>query len=423
MERIHLFTQTLNVRRKPTKISRGGQAVRIQRRTAKKPGVEYTYWQLSWRENGKPRSTSRRTEEEARILADEIAVRLARGEIKQRILTGLELADYDEARAMCQEAGCSLLDAARFFRSEWRKRQIVKITVPELIPEFLTAKDQDGCGDRYLDDARLRLTKFSKAFTGQISVIIPREIDDYLRSLGGSNRSRNNVHTILGSFFSFARMRGYLPKTERTAMESVPRAKLKPASIGILTPEQFAAVLHKAGRKTLPAFVLGGFCGMRQSEICRLDWSSIFPERQLITANASITKTARRRIVPISDAAKAWLEPIAKSHGPVIEYSSQINLCIMMRPVWKAADVKPTQNCLRHSAASYQLALTGNAPQTAIDLGTSIKMLMEHYRELVTKEDAKTWFAIFPEIKEPGAQESPQTSPKDNPPTESDQKL
>jgi len=385
------------VKRKPRKISRGGQAVRIQRRTdSKKPGVEYTYWQLSWREDGKPRSTSRRTEEEARTLADEIAVRLARGEIKQRILTGLELADFDKARALCQEAGCSFLDAVRFYSAEWKKRQIVKITIPELVPEFLAAKGQDGCGSRYLDDARLRLKKFAKAFTGQISVIMPREIDDFLRSLSGSNRSRNNVHTILGSFFSFARMRGYLPKTERTAMESVPRAKLQPATIGILTPEQFAAVLQRASRKTLPAFVLGGFCGMRQSEICRLDWSSIFPERQIITANASITKTARRRIVPIPDAARAWLEPIAKSHGPVIEYSSQINLCIMMRPVWKAAGVKPTQNCLRHSAASYQLALTGNAPQTTLDLGTSVKMLMEHYRELVTKEDAQKWFSIFP---------------------------
>ncbi|MEI8312942.1 MAG: hypothetical protein WCH98_19510, partial [Verrucomicrobiota bacterium] len=116
----------------------------------------------------------------------------------------------------------------------------------------------------------------------------------------------------------------------------------------------------------------------------------------LITVNASIAKTARRRLVPLHVAAAAWLAPVAKPSGPVIEYSSAINLSIMMRPVWKAATVKPTQNCLRHSAASYRLAITGDAARTSLELGNSPKMLMEHYRELVTEEDARAWFSIFP---------------------------
>ena len=95
-------------------------------------------------------------------------------------------------------------------------------------------------------------------------------------------------------------------------------------------------------------------------------------------------------------AAAAWLKPIEKKSGRIIEYSSTINLCIMMRPLWKTAKVKPTQNCLRHSGVSYRLADTGDAPRTALELGTSVQMLMQHYRELVTKEDAEKWFSIFP---------------------------
>jgi len=100
-------------------------------------------------------------------------------------------------------------------------------------------------------------------------------------------------------------------------------------------------------------------------------------------------------------AAAAWLAPISKTNGPVIEYSSPINLSIMMRPVWKVSNAKKTQNCLRHSGASYRLAATGNAPQTALELGTSVQMLMQHYRELVTKEDAETWFAPTPAAAPP----------------------
>lgn len=175
-------------------------------------------------------------------------------------------------------------------------------------------------------------------------IFLPRFHDDFLRGLNVTIRSRNNVHKILSSVFSYARARGYLPVSERTAAEILPWAKTKPPLIGILTPNDFAAVLKAATRKTLPSFVLGGFCGIRQAEICRLDWSAVDFDRKLITVNANIAKTSRRRLVPLHDAAATWLKPIAKPAGRVIEYSSAINLSIMMRPAWKAAKVKPTQN-------------------------------------------------------------------------------
>lgn len=392
--------------KKPTRITRGGQPVYIRKRVQERDGIDYVSWHLSWREEGKARATSRSNKEKAESLADEIAVRLARGEIHQKILTGLDLADYEKATKFCAEAGGTLLEAARFYAAEWQKRRTHEITAPDLVKEFLSAKEQDGCSKLYLDDSRLRLKKFAKAFQGQIQIITSRDLDDFLRGLNVTIRSRNNVHKILSSVFSYARARGYLPASERTAAEILPRAKTKPPVIGILTPDEFASVLKVATRKTLPSFVLGGFCGMRQAEICRLDWSAINIERKLIFVNANIAKTSRRRLVPINDAAAAWLAPIAKKSGRVIEYSSAVNLSIMMRPVWKKAGVKNTQNCLRHSGASYGLAASGNAAQTALDLGTSVQMLMQHYRELVTKEDADTWFAIFPPT---------QTSPVEGP--------
>ena len=381
-----------------------------------KDGKEYVTWELFWRAEGKRRSTSRASKEDALELADEIATRLGKGEVRQRILTGLELAEYEKSLEICAAAEGTLIDAARFYAAEWKKRQIREITGPDLVAEFLVAKKQDNLSKRYLDDSRLRLKKFSKKFKGHIQLIGSRDLDDYLRGLTVSIRSRDNVHKILKSLFSYARARGYLPASERTAAEILPRAKNKPSVIGILTPYEFAAALKFATRKTLPAFVLGGFCGMRQAEICRLDWSAIDFNRKLITVNASIAKTSRRRLVPLHNAAAAWLAPIAKASGPVIEYSSPINLSIMMRPVWAAAKARRSQNCLRHSGASYRLAATGNAPQTALELGTSVQMLMQHYRELVTKEDAEKWFSIFPPEQKPAQAEPQPETPKTSTP-------
>lgn len=382
--------------KRPTKISRGGQPVRIQRRAQTRDGKEYVSWEVFWREDGKRRSTSRSRKEDAHSLADEIATRLAKGEIRQIILTGLTLAAYEKASQISMSAGGTLLDAARFFSAEWQKRQIRDIVALDLVAEFLMAKKQDGCSKLYLDDCRLRLKKFGQEFNGPVQRIASRDLDDFLRGLKVTNRSRDNVHKILKSVFSYARTRGYLPASDRTAAEILPRIKSKPPVIGILTPSEFAAALRSATRKTLPAFILGGFCGMRQAEICRLDWSAINLDRRLITVNADIAKTSRRRLIPLHDAAFAWLAPIAKANGRVIEYSSPTNLSIMMRPIWKAAKAHRTQNCLRHSGASYRLAMTGDAPQTALELGTSVQMLMQHYRELVSKAEAEEWFSIIP---------------------------
>ncbi|MEO6848272.1 MAG: tyrosine-type recombinase/integrase, partial [Chthoniobacterales bacterium] len=365
-----------------------------------KSGVSYVSWQIFWREDGKARSTSRRSEDAATVLADEIAVRLAKGEIKQRILTGLELADYEKASLLCTDTGASLIEAARFYAVEWQKQKILEIKGPDLVAEFLAAKKQDGLSQRYRDDARLRLKKFCKAFPDHISGIRSRDLDDFLRGLTVSIRSRDNVHKILKSLFSYARARGYLPASERTAAEILARTKFKPPVIGILQPDEFGRTLRAASPKTLPAFVLGGFCGIRQAEICRLDWSAIDFNRNLITVNACIAKTSRRRLVPLHAAAAAWLAPIAKTTGPVIEYSSPINLSQMMRTAWQEAQANRSQNCLRHSGASYRLAVTGNAPETALELGTSVQMLMQHYRELVTKDEAQAWFSIFPQSQD-----------------------
>lgn len=372
--------------------------VRVLKRKQTKDGKNYAAWVVYWREGGRPHSTSRSTKDAADRLADQIRNNLRRGYGPQKILSGVELDEYLKTWEICERAGGTPLEAARFYAAEWEKKKIIKITVPNLIEEFLEAKDQDGCSDLYLDDARLRLKKFAKVFDVEVNSISTRQIDDYLRGLKLSNRSRDNVHTILKSLFSFARSRGYLNMSERTAPEARKRVKLKPVKIGILKPEEFEKVLPLATRKTLPAFVLGGFCGIRQAEICRMDWSAIDFKRKLITVNAEIAKTGLRRLVPLHDAAAAWLAPIAKDSEKVIEYSGPINLSSVMRVIYKKAGVKNTQNCLRHSAASYRLAITNNAPKVALELGTSVQKLKDNYRQLVTKEDAQKWYAIYPAI-------------------------
>jgi hypothetical protein len=54
-------------------------------------------------------------------------------------------------------------------------------------------------------------------------------------------------------------------------------------------------------------------------------------------------------------------------------------------------------NGLRHSFISYRVAAVKNVAQVALEAGNRPQMIFQHYRELVTPQDAKAWFATTPE--------------------------
>ena len=62
----------------------------------------------------------------------------------------------------------------------------------------------------------------------------------------------------------------------------------------------------------------------------------------------------------------------------------------------KACGVIWPNNALRHSYATYRLAMTADAPRVALEMGNSPQKLMTNYRELADEEVARGWFAIRP---------------------------
>ena len=53
-------------------------------------------------------------------------------------------------------------------------------------------------------------------------------------------------------------------------------------------------------------------------------------------------------------------------------------------------------NGLRHSYASYRLAIVKSADQVALEMGNSPRKLFQNYRELVTEAESTSWFAVLP---------------------------
>jgi integrase len=344
---------------------------------------------------------------EARLMARKIMA----GQSQGTDLSAPEREAYLAAKNLLDGMGCPLVAAAEEYAEckrllgsrsllaavtehvERTRGVQTEVTVPAAAEEFLKAKKQDGSSTRYLAQLRSDIGRFAADLPGAILSIKSHDIDQWLRRLGGAPRTRNTTHTSLRTFFSWAKSRSYLPRSEETAAEAVAKVRVGDTETEIFTPEQMAKILEAAPAELVPFIVLGAFAGLRAAEITRIEWSAIDLERRFITIRAGQAKTASRRIVPVSANLRAWLLPHV-GEGMVVPSAETYRkvTCLARR-----LGIRWPHNVLRHSFISYRIAKVKNANEVALEAGNSPAVIFKHYRELATEAQADAWFAIRPE--------------------------
>ena len=309
--------------------------------------------------------------------------------------TGIELdhavAQFVQARAILKDAA-TLTEAAEYL-VENRPSVTFSKTVRFVVDQLVKAKKADGVSQLYLRDLRTRLDRVASHFQCPIAAMRTPDIEAFLRGLKVGRRYRHNFLTTLGTLFNFAKAQGYL-NDEHPGVSKVAKQRKDPTIIGILTPQEFAKVLGAANEELVPALVLGGFGGLRSAECQRMDWSLVKLQERHIEVPGTISKTRTRRIVPISDNMAVWLAVCQQTKGPMVPYQ---NLAQQFAKTAKRAGITWKRNGLRHSFISYRVALTKNVPQTSMEAGNSVSIIMQHYFRAVTKDQARAWFDILPD--------------------------
>jgi integrase len=309
-----------------------------------------------------------------------------------------ELSDFIRARKTLAGYGKTINDAVGFFVDHLERVRRCKITVSQLSAEVIEAKRKDGMSNAYLSDLELRLRHFRLDFSDRpIAGISVEEIDNWLRALPGSPKSRANYRANVGVLFSYATKRRML---ETNPVLHTAKPKLPDNPPEIFTVDELRALLDTANRVSpdvLPMLAIGAFAGLRDAEIKRLDWSEVDLARQHIEVKAKKAKSARRRIVPIQPNLGEWLRPYAAMKGSVVPEGARGKL----DRVCKAAGLSRwPNNGLRHSFASYRLAACYDAPRVAGELGhMSPQMLYSTYREVVLPEEAERYWKLVPDVK------------------------
>ncbi len=292
------------------------------------------------------------------------------------------------------ERGFSILDAVTHYAAH-ASAIGRSISISSAIDELLDIRAAESRSNVHIADLRHRLGVFAREFGDRLAAeVVTRDIDNWLTGLACGAQTKTNYRRAIHNLFRFAVSRGYCPANP---VSSAVKVKVPPAEIGILTVPQAQALLMACQSEILPAVAIGMFAGLRASEIARLNWSDIDLDRGFIEVGASKTKTARRRLVQISENLSAWLAPHRQQNGPVrppfITYRRKFAKAL------EASGIKEwPDNALRHSFASYHLASGQDAAATALQLGhTESRTLFQHYRELVHAGDARAYWQIKPD--------------------------
>jgi integrase len=313
-------------------------------------------------------------------------------------LSQREMSDFITARNKLAEYGKTINDAAAFLIDHQERIRRCKTTVAQLVDEVIDAKRRDGRAPRYIESLRLYLGKFGRDFGDRpIADVTVEELDNWLRNLPYSPKSRANFRSHIGVLFSYAKRRRMI---DTNPIEFTARPKLADNPPEIFTVDELQALLETARQiepDVLPMLSIGAFTGLRDAEIHRLDWSEVDLARAFIEVKAAKAKSARRRIIPIQPNLAEWLRPYVGMTGRVVPDYVRGKLGRVRKG---AGLTKWPRNGLRHSFASYRLAETHDAPRVASELGhTTPQLLYNTYRELVLPAEAARYWEITPATK------------------------
>jgi hypothetical protein len=216
----------------------------------------YDQFTLARKEGGRRKTRCFSCMDEARMIGQQIAVRLINAstegcEATRRDIDLLRHCEHtarefgvtlaaamDEwASARRTAGGIPLSDAVRFYAANRADLVAIRTTI-QVATEFIASRQSTGLSDSYVRSARLNLKRFTDRLKGNITDITTADINRFLASLDKLGPvTRNTIRRNLITMFSFAKKQGYLHPDRKTAAELSESFKVQDTQIEIFTPD------------------------------------------------------------------------------------------------------------------------------------------------------------------------------------------
>jgi integrase len=305
--------------------------------------------------------------------------------------------------SICDQLGVSLLDVVLEFQRTHphgpnaRKLDQVRVELVEL-------KKNTGRSERHIVSLDYRLRGLLKALGDKpIAAIATAELQEELDR--HPDWSATTIHSVVQGWkiaFNFAVKRGYLHKNPADAPELPRIIHDEPEIFSVDEVRRLmAATLFRDRNPLLPAcrayLAIGMFAGLRPDEIGRLEWKHVNLATATIRVKAANAKDRDRRIVTIQPNLIAWLAPLVRTRGQVLD-RPLADLRVAARGVLNLP--KWPHDIMRHTFVSYHFAWFEDEAKTKKQVGhrDDGRVFYNHYMVPVSRADARQFWDTVPPV-------------------------
>ncbi|MDD2707545.1 MAG: phage integrase SAM-like domain-containing protein [Verrucomicrobiae bacterium] len=308
--------------------------------------------------------------------------------------------------------GATLLEAVNFYISHRdAQNRLSNLKLAEAVEKFMEMKKELNQADKYsnnsLKTARKRLKHLTEAFPQEnLTSITVADFEDWLNKTKFSSRSMAGIKSVASEFFKWCVKRGWITSNPAQFMRITHVTK----EAEILTVEQAKKLVEAAyassfRERATPYALLGLFAGLRPSEAEDLRRGDIHFETQEIKV---ISRKLRGEIryVHMRDSLSKRMNKF-KWDGSLAGQNWQKQIQAVKTMAGFGEKTPFPTDCLRHSFASYWLAMSlagaagfeGGSARLAEIMGNSVDVIKEHYRKAIPRTTAEQFWAILDGLK------------------------
>jgi integrase len=284
------------------------------------------------------------------------------------------------------------LDVARGWL-EWRASRGLSMSVEEACGRLFAIRERRMLSRDSITHTQLHMARFCAVHgRSKLADVTADDIRAWLAALPHEAYTIRHHLKSVGILFRTAVKERWLDFNPASSVEG-PRVISKERSV--LSPQDAFLLFSKnAGLPCIGRLALEAFAGLRTSSACRLRFKEDVRLDEGIVMPAKEHKLGERQFVQGFTNVWAWLRACPPSGWlPLTKRQWDIEKAL----AFERASVENKGNCLRHSFATYDLALNGNAALTATKLTHhNVGMLYRHYAGKATKAEAREYFAIAP---------------------------
>jgi integrase len=420
----------------PRTISFGAGRVRISKRSN---GA----FALCWRELGQTRKTTKSSESKALEWAEQKAIDLDAGDIRQwvdrgeaealEVLRGVAGSEDGALRRLVEDVRgavkwldggkADLTAAARWF-AENGPGLVERATLKAAVGRFL-AEYKSGPKETYRTWAQELESFLDRPGNAELMLM---DLDESIltrwtnRKVNGgketaARRTVDNRMTTWITFLNRCRDWNLLPEKGKHVGELLKRPVVPDAGKEIFTVSQGGALIkavrdHDAdttrqGKQLEIYLLIGGWLGLRPSEIQRLQWEEdggLYKggfdwERGYLHVSARVAqKNSSERFIPMDERLSKRLKTLFEASGKkktakCCGFRSREFLSVLAREkgicsTWPA-------DVLRHSFCSYRIAVVKSLEQVATEADNSPAILKSNYRRPMRHEDGLAWWELI----------------------------